>query len=165
MKLSGGVEWALHCCVVLSGMETPVPAAKLAEFHDVSPTYLAKQLQSLSRAGLVRSVQGQAGGYVLTRSAEGITVLDVVDAVDGGEPAFRCTEIRQRGPFATPAEKCVKPCAIARAMGLADQAWRDALRAVTVADLVRDVNEDAGRDILVGVRGWLGSQLAPSTDL
>ncbi|MET3805588.1 Rrf2 family protein [Nakamurella sp. UYEF19] len=156
MKLSGGVEWALHCCVVLSGVTVPVPAAKLAEFHDVSPTYLAKQLQSMSRAGLVRSVQGQAGGYVLTRSADSITVLDVVDAVDGGEPAFHCTEIRQRGPLATPVEKCVKPCAIARAMAAADRAWREALRASTIADLARDVNEDAGRDVMIGVRGWLG---------
>ena len=60
MKLSGGVEWALHCCVVLAGMQRPVPAARLAEFHDVSASYLAKQLQGLSRAGLVRSVQGQS---------------------------------------------------------------------------------------------------------
>ena len=39
-----------------------MPAARLAELHDVSGSYLAKQLQSLSRAGLVRSVQGHAGG-------------------------------------------------------------------------------------------------------
>jgi Rrf2 family protein len=69
VKLSGGVEWALHCCVVLAGMQRPVPAARLAEFHDVSASYLAKQLQGLSRAGLVRSVQGQSGGYLLTRAA------------------------------------------------------------------------------------------------
>ncbi|WP_373305060.1 Rrf2 family transcriptional regulator [Streptomyces bluensis] len=41
-----------------------MPAARLAELHDISPTYLAKQLQPLSRAGLVRSVQGKSGGYV-----------------------------------------------------------------------------------------------------
>ena len=69
MKLSGGVEWALHCCVVLTAASRPVPAARLAELHDVSPSYLAKQMQALSRAGLVRSVQGKTGGYVLTRPA------------------------------------------------------------------------------------------------
>lgn len=53
MKLSGGVEWALHCCVVLSQAESPVPTARLAELHGVSKTYLAKHLQSLARAGLV----------------------------------------------------------------------------------------------------------------
>src|SRR6478609_10381340 len=101
MRISGGVEWALHCCTVLTAADDPVPAVRLAELHDVSPSYLAKQLQALSRAGLVQSVQGKAGGYVLTRSPALITVLDVVEAVDGPGPAFVCTEIRQRGPMAT----------------------------------------------------------------
>lgn len=155
MKMSGGVEWALHCCVVLTAAEQPVPAARLAELHDVSASYLAKQLQALARAGLVRSVQGHAGGYVLTRSPESITVLDVVEAVDGARPAFACTEIRQRGPLATPQEACTKPCAISRAMTAADQAWRDALRAVTIAGLARDVTGDSGPGALARVAAWL----------
>jgi Rrf2 family protein len=153
--MSGGVEWALHCCVVLTGMTRPVPAVKLAEFHDVSPTYLAKQLQALSRSGLVRSVQGQAGGYVLTRAPSEITVLDVVEAVDGATPAFVCTEIRQRGPLAAAPEACRTPCAIARVMVGADSAWRSALRAVTIADLARDVASGAGPDVLPTVHAWL----------
>ncbi|WP_329111227.1 Rrf2 family transcriptional regulator [Micromonospora sp. NBC_01699] len=155
--MSGGVEWALHCCVVLTAAEQPVPAARLAELHDVSGSYLAKQLQSLSRAGLVRSVQGHAGGYALTRAPDLVTVLDVVEAVDGSQPAFICTEIRQRGPLATPPEACTSACAISRAMSAADDAWRAALRAVTIADLARDVTTDYGPGILAGIRGWLGT--------
>ncbi|MCE3556361.1 Rrf2 family transcriptional regulator [Pseudonocardia sp. RS11V-5] len=153
--MSGGVEWALHCCVVLTGTSDPVPAARLAEFHDVSPTYLAKQLQALSRAGLVRSVQGQAGGYVLTRTSEEITVLDVVEAVDGVEPAFVCTEIRQRGPMAAAPEACTAPCPIARVMIAADRAWRGALRGVSIADLADDVTRTTGVETLPQVRAWL----------
>jgi Rrf2 family protein len=153
--MSGGVEWALHCCVVLTGTADPVPAAKLAEFHDVSPTYLAKQLQALSRAGLVRSVQGQAGGYVLTRAAEEITVLDVVEAVDGTEPAFVCTEIRQRGPMAAAPEACTEPCPIAKVMIAADRAWRAALGQVSIADLAGDVARTSGVETLPRVRAWL----------
>jgi Rrf2 family protein len=155
MKMSGGVEWALHCCVVLTAAEAPVPAARLAELHDVSASYLAKQLQSLSRADLVRSVQGHAGGYVLTRAADRITVLDVVEAVDGARPAFLCTEIRQRGPLATPPEECAEPCAISRTMRAADRAWRTALREVSIADLARDVNADYGPEALAGISSWL----------
>jgi DNA-binding IscR family transcriptional regulator len=44
MRMSSGVEWASHCCVVLSRADGPVSTARLAEFYDVSPTYLAKQL-------------------------------------------------------------------------------------------------------------------------
>src|SRR5690348_16863642 len=155
MKMSGGVEWGLHCCVVLSGAGAPVPAAKLAELHDVSQSYLAKQLQLLSRAGLVRSSLGQAGGYVLTRDASEITVLDVVEAIDGDQPAFRCTEVRQRGPLATPAERCDTPCPIARVMDAADRAWRESLRAITIADLVADVSRTTPAEQLDRARAWL----------
>ncbi|MFJ6080035.1 RrF2 family transcriptional regulator [Streptomyces sp. NPDC092369] len=153
--MSGGVEWALHCCVVLTSVHEPVPAARLAELHDVSPTYLAKQLQALSRAGLVHSTQGKSGGYALTRSPELITVLDVVDAVDGPSPAFVCTEIRRRGPMATPAEACTKPCPISRAMATAETARREALRAISIADLANDVVSDSGAGALNAVGAWL----------
>ncbi|MEV0095109.1 Rrf2 family transcriptional regulator [Streptomyces sp. NPDC050738] len=155
MKLSGGVEWALHCCVVLTAAGEPVPAARLAELHDVSPSYLAKQMQALARAGLVRSVQGKTGGYVLVKKAAEITLLDVVQAVDGASPAFQCTEIRQRGPLGTPPEQCTKRCPIAQAMGAADAAWRASLAAVTIADLVASVEGDSGRDALPKIGSWL----------
>jgi Rrf2 family protein len=153
--MSGGVEWALHCCVVLTAAREPVPAARLAELHDVSGSYLAKQLQSLARAGLIHSVQGHSGGYALTRDPADITVLDVVEAVDGARPAFVCTEIRQRGPLATPAEACTVPCPIHRAMAAADEAWRSSLRSVTIADLAQTVNDDYGPSTLVAIRQWL----------
>ncbi len=155
--MSGGVEWAVHCCVVLTSVEEPAPAARLAQLHDVSPSYLAKQLQALSRAGIIRSVQGKSGGYVLTRSPEKITVLDVVEAIDGAGPAFICTEIRQRGPLATPAEECTVPCAVSRAMAKAQNAWREALRSVSIADLASDVGDDYGPDALAGIGSWLKS--------
>lgn len=155
MKLSGGVEWALHCCVVLTTAGEPVPAARLAALHDVSPSYLAKQMQALSRAGLVHSTQGKTGGYVLTGRAEDITLLDVVQAVDGADPAFVCTEIRRRGPLGTPPEQCTRPCPIARAMGAAEEAWRASLAAVTIADLVASVEGDSGPEALPRIGAWL----------
>ena len=155
VKLSGGVEWALHCCVVLTASAEPVPAARLAQLHDVSATYLAKQLQALSRANLVHSAQGKSGGYVLTRPPEEITLLDVVQAIDGDQSTFLCTEIRQRGPLATPAEACTAPCAVARAMYTADQAWRDALRGVSIADLRRNVTTDSQGDAFGQIADWL----------
>lgn len=135
MKLSGGVEWALHCCVVLSQASAPVPSARLAALHGVSKTYLAKHLQALARAGLVRASEGRDGGYALTRDPAAITVLDVVSAIDGDQPAFRCTEIRQQGELALPAEECRVPCGIARVMAEAERSWRRSLSATTIADL------------------------------
>ncbi|MFC7495188.1 MULTISPECIES: RrF2 family transcriptional regulator [unclassified Nocardioides] len=157
MRMSGGVEWAIHCCVVLSQADDPVPAQRLAEFHGISRTYLAKHLQHLSRAGLVSSTEGRVGGYVLTRSADEITVLDVVLAIEGREQAFRCTEIRQNGPLPASPAACRKACGVARTMHAAEQAWRDSLEGVTIADLAEGVLEDAGPDTFVRVREWLGA--------
>lgn len=137
MKLSEGIEWTLHCCTVLGTMPPPitVSAARLAEFHGVPAPYLVKQLQKLSRAGIVQATTGRNGGYRLARPASEITVLDVVLALEGTEPAFRCTEIRQQGPSAVDAPRYVQPCGIARAMWRAEDAWRAELGAVTIADI------------------------------
>ncbi|MFG2381788.1 hypothetical protein [Streptomyces avermitilis] len=80
-----------------------------------------------------------------------------VEAVDGPDRAFTCTEIRRRGPPATPAESCAVPCAIGRAMTGAGAAWRAAWRAVSIADLVQDVGSDSGPRALAGIGAWLSA--------
>ncbi|MEZ0577280.1 Rrf2 family transcriptional regulator [Nocardioides sp. MH1] len=148
MKLSAGVEWALHCCVVLSQAAQPVPSARLADLHGVSRTYLAKHLGSLAKAGIIQPSEGRDGGYVLMRAPERITVLDVVRAVDGPEPAFRCTEIRQQGDLAAPPEQCRRPCGISVVMARAEQAWRASLDATTIADLAASFDTSGIRSVL-----------------
>ncbi|WP_050767233.1 RrF2 family transcriptional regulator [Pseudarthrobacter chlorophenolicus] len=161
MKLSGGVEWAIHCCVVLSRMDGAVPAGKLAGLHDVSSSYLAKQMQALSRGGLVRSLQGHAGGYVLTRPADQISILDVVQAVEGKQPLFVCTEIRQRGPLGTPPEKCLTHCPIAIAMMTAETAWRDSLNKITIGDLAHQVSSTSGPETFQTIQHWFAGATVP----
>lgn len=144
MRISEGVEWALHSCVLLGLLppDVSLPAARLAEFHDIPPAYLAKHLQALSAARIVASVPGPKGGYRLAKPAEQISVLDVVLAVDGPEPAFRCTEIRRAGPAACPPSAYRHPCTITAVMGRAEQAWRAELRAQTVADLIHGLGQN-----------------------
>jgi Rrf2 family protein len=138
MQLGEGVEWATHCCTVLALMPpgNTMPAARLAEFHGVAPSYLAKHLQALAQAGIVESVAGRKGGYRLARPTNEITLLQVVQAVEGDEAAFRCSEIRRRGPAAVPAKHYTARCAIAQAMDRAEEAWRDELAGQTIADIV-----------------------------
>ena len=138
MRMSDGVEWAIHCCTVLAFVPEgdAIPASKLAEFHGVPPAYLAKHLQALVRAGVCESVPGPRGGFRLARRPDEITLLDITLAVDGEETAFRCGEIRQRGPAAQSDPSCYRrPCSIARAMWRAEEAWRASLREVTLADI------------------------------
>ena len=114
MRLSDGVEWGVHACTVLAAVppDRALPAAKLAEFHGVPAAYMAKHLQALARAEVLETVKGPRGGYRLARPADDITLLDVVEAIDGEDPAFRCTEIRRRGPSAMPAREYTLPCGI-----------------------------------------------------
>lgn len=154
MKMSAGVEWALHCCTVLSTSSEPVPVNKLAELHGVSRTYLAKHMQALSRAGLIHAVEGRDGGYLLSRPGAEVSVYDVVQAVEGSEGAFRCTEIRQQGPLPMTGEACKVPCGIAKVMATAENAWRDSLRSVTLADLAATV-DTSSPGAWDGVRHWL----------
>ncbi len=156
MQLGQGVEWALHCCVVLGALPhgAALPASRLAEYHGVPPAYLAKHLQALSQAGIVESVAGRRGGYRLAREPGDISLLDVVDAVEGETGAFRCTEIRRRGPTASPARYYQRPCAIAVAMERADAAWRAELQRQTIAELMATVRETVSPVILRRARDW-----------
>ncbi len=138
MKLSEGVEWGLHCMSMLAGLPAgaTLPTRSLAAYHGLSETYLSKHLQALTNARIIESLPGPRGGYRLARSPEEITLLEVVEAIDGREPLFRCTEIRQQGPLAREPEAYRLPCGIHVAMARAEKAWREALRAQTIADLV-----------------------------
>lgn len=137
MKLSDGVEQAIHCMLMLSGLQADgaMPAAALAEYHGVSTSYLLKHLQALAGAGLLTSVPGPRGGYRLGRAADKISLLDVVLAIEGAGPAFRCAEIRQRGPNPLPAKFFARPCAVTAAMLKAERAYRDELRKISIAEL------------------------------
>ncbi len=148
MKLSEGIEQAIHCMTMLSGVSEGgvLSAAALAEFHGVSTSYLLKHLQALSGAGLVNTVPGPKGGYRLAKRPEEITLLDTVLAVEGPAPAFRCAEIRQRGPNPLPGRYFTKPCGINAAMLKAEKAYRAELAKVSIADILADLEatDDGG---------------------
>jgi Rrf2 family protein len=92
-------------------------------------------MQALTKAGICESVSGPGGGYRLAREPAAITLLDVVEAIEGPEPAFRCDEIRQRGPTALAASTYTVRCGIHSVMLEAELAWKQSLQARTVADL------------------------------
>src|SRR4051794_27491222 len=145
MQLGEGVEWALHCCTVLALVPPgrTLPASRLAEYHGVPPAYLAKHLQTLAQAGIVESVPGRKGGYRLARPAADVTLLEVVAAVEGTGPAFRCTEIRRRGPASVGAAGYRSPCGIHVAMQRAEAAWRTELDRQTIGDLLEHLSGSA----------------------
>ena len=148
-------------CTLLAVLppDAALPAARLAEYHGVPSAYLAKHLQALAREGVLETVKGPRGGYRLARPAAEITVLDVVEAIDGDESAFRCTEIRRRGPTAVPAREYRLPCGVERAFTRADEAWRKELEATTIASLVIGMLPEAPRAAVEKATRWLGEAI------
>lgn len=161
MRMSEGIEWGIHCVTVLATLPpgATLPGKALAEFHGVSESYLLKHLQALTGAGLLESVPGPKGGYRLARPPERITLLDVVAAIEGREPAFRCTEIRQRGPVALEPAAYRLPCAIHVAMLRAETAWKQALAAQTIADLLAVLGETLEARQVQKAASWLRANL------
>ena len=138
MKLPVSTEWVLHCATTLAQLEpgSTASTAQLAAYYDLPAPYLAKQLQALVKAGVLAATTGPRGGFRLARPASEITLLHVVEAVDGASSPYECQEIRRQGKGALPAEDCRDTCVLAVKMAEAHDAWRRTLAAESLADIV-----------------------------
>lgn len=140
-RLGDGVEAALHCALVLAALpEGKVLSGKdLAALHGISESYLLKHLRALTAHGVTEAVPGPRGGYRLARPAIEVSMLEVVEAIDGPGPSFVCREIRRKGDVTTKgACASSKDCFIKRRMLAADQLWRKSLREQKLSDLLAD---------------------------
>ena len=92
MQLSTKGRYAVMAMTDLAGRtgDRATPLATIAETQQISKPYLEQLFARLRRRGLVRSVRGPGGGYRLARSAESLSVADVVAAVDEPLRATRC---------------------------------------------------------------------------
>ena len=85
MKLSAASSYAVHAVVNLAGREEgePVPSHLIAEAEGIPERYVLKVLLLLVRAQILLAVKGPNGGYRLARPAIKITLLDIIEAVNG----------------------------------------------------------------------------------
>jgi Rrf2 family protein len=85
MKLTRGCGYALHALEYLAALGDggPATARDIAEERGLPGDFLSKALVPLVRAGLLVSLRGPGGGFRLTRPASRISLLEVVEAVDG----------------------------------------------------------------------------------
>lgn len=145
MKLPVSTEWVLHCTTTLALLEpgATASAAQLADYYGLPSPYLAKQLQALTRAGILAATTGPRGGFRLGRPAAEVSLLQIVEAVDGAAAPYECREIRQRGRGALPAEQCLTPCTLAQKMKDAHDAWRQSLAGVSLAEIIDSLPEIA----------------------
>ncbi len=92
MKLSTKGRYAVMAMVDLAERagDRPVSLADIAERQEISLSYLEQLFAKLRRGGLVRSVRGPGGGYLLGLPADQARISDIILAVDEPIRATRC---------------------------------------------------------------------------
>jgi Rrf2 family iron-sulfur cluster assembly transcriptional regulator len=92
MRLSTKGRYAVMAMVDLAqhGEGGPVSLAEIAERQEISLSYLEQLFAKLRRGGLVRSVRGPGGGYLLAHGRDDTRVADIILAVDEPLHAIRC---------------------------------------------------------------------------
>ncbi|AIR03215.1 MULTISPECIES: Rrf2 family transcriptional regulator [Cedecea] len=158
---SSGVEYGIHsliCMVDGKGEGREMNVREIAELQGVPYDYLGKIFTKLSRAGLVISSEGKGGGFTLSRPPDQISVLDIVEAIDGEKSIFDCKEIRQRLAVfeETPPEwACEGICGVRAVMNIAQQRMEEALAQHTVLDLARRMYRKAPDEFVIEVQDWI----------
>lgn len=77
-------DYAIRACVYLAEADRcPVSSRRIAAPMGIPPAFLPQVLGDLQRAGLVDSTSGKSGGYCLARDAARLSVLEVVEAIEG----------------------------------------------------------------------------------
>ncbi len=126
MRMSTKGRFAVNALIDLALREPagPVALASIGQRQQISLSYLEQLFSRLRRDGLVESTRGPGGGYTLGRSADSITVADVVMAVDS--------------PLDEPQEED-------RSLGMSKALWQrlnavmlDHMRTITLASLVQE---------------------------
>ncbi|HTU19560.1 MAG TPA: Rrf2 family transcriptional regulator [Gemmataceae bacterium] len=137
MRISAKAEYACVAVLELAANYTesqPLPIKTIAEAQEIPQYFLVQILLQLKTAGLVVSVRGASGGYQLARPPDAITLADVINAIDdrAATPRSALTKGR-RSP----------------AVGVLLGIWHEvqaeeqrALQRVTLADLIRRIQED-----------------------
>jgi Rrf2 family protein len=142
VELTRQADYALRCVLEVARHER-LSAAEIARRQGLSPSFVAKIVSTLARAGILETHRGAAGGVQLGRPATEIALLDVVQAVEGPIRLARCV----RTP---PVCDLVDRCPLAPVLQGAQTALLDAL-GVTL------------REVLAGERAVaaVGAEVAP----
>lgn len=129
MKLSRTVLYALQATLHLAQADSnsPIPCSQLAAKGEMPERFLLQILRNLVTKDILRSTRGAEGGYALVRRPDEITLLDIIEAIDG--PLDASSNLGEHLP------NLAKKRVIDAIAAANDQLRRD-LREVRLSDLV-----------------------------
>ena len=108
MKLSTKGRYGLRALIDLAQYsgEGPVSTTSISARQDLSERYLEQLMSMMKKAGLVRSIRGAGGGYVLAKDMKEISVGDVLRALEGSLEPVECAGLEPDGECRA-ADTCV----------------------------------------------------------
>jgi Rrf2 family protein len=107
---------------------------EMSRQEGIPKSFLAKIFQNLAKAGLVRSVRGAGGGFALAKSPAEISVLEIVEAVEGRIVFQRCKQDK-------PECEHVGGCALCGLFERAQDGVKDVLTRTSLRDLIQQQEE------------------------
>jgi Rrf2 family protein len=101
MQITRQADYALRAMIYLARQEPDQRSAtsQIAEVQRIPPSFLAKIISQLAIAGLIHTSRGARGGVNLARQPADISVLEVVEAIDGPIMLNECTDDPSSCPF------------------------------------------------------------------
>jgi Rrf2 family protein len=138
LRLSAKGQYGVRAMFEIAGgyPDRPITIREISERQDVSVAYLEQILNRLRKAGLIRSVKGPGGGYLLIRKPEEISIAAILDELEGPVAITSCLN---------PEEGCVRvdSCVthlLWKALGEQVQAFLQTitLRNLTAGDFVKN---------------------------
>jgi Rrf2 family protein len=129
LQLTKRTDYAIRACLHLATeARCPVSGRLIAQEMAIPPAFLPHVMADLGRAGIVGATNGKNGGYCLRRDAATLSLLDVVEAVEGRERRRTCA-LRESPCDGGP--ECALHPVWARALG----AFTDVLAGASIAEL------------------------------
>lgn len=149
VKLSAQEEYGIRCLLQLARQDGSVTVAEVGAKEGLGEPYVAKLLRVLRQAGLVESIRGKNGGYLLARPADQIRMSEVISAL--GSELYSPQHFCER--FAGDRSVCVHSCECSlRSLWEGIQGVvHTLLERCTLAELVNSEQD---------MRTWVGTQLA-----
>lgn len=159
--LSKSVEYAIHSLVYLvdCAKGKTMTIKSLAEFQNITESYLAKIFTRLKKGGIVKSNIGVSGGYTLARDPALISFWDIVVAVEGQFSFFECRNVRERCAMyeggSIDWNKC-DACTIHQVMNDVEKLIAKALMEKNLRWLCDTIDAKTPEQYLQKKREWLG---------
>lgn len=135
MRLTRAGEYAVRCSLYLSSRNRGqvISRKEISREMDIPGPFLTKIAQQLAKAGILEIVQGARGGYRLLASPETVSLLDVIEVIEGELFLNDCV-LRPESCFRSPS------CAIHRVWEKARDQLRQTLRQATMDKLLEEEN-------------------------